>query len=71
MPKKLKLDLDDLTVQSFVTTLDDETARALRAGEAYIIITGIPIPIRESILSCFHACMTDEFLTCECTRECG
>ena len=75
MPKKLKLNLEDLKVESFITSLDEEGQRAMRGGggyeRGYILITTIPFPVPES-LSCFHACMTHEYITCACTRDdCG
>ena len=66
MPKKLQL--EDLTVQSFVTSLDDEARRAvLGGGRGFILVTTIPIPVPDS-LSCFHECETNEYITCACHR---
>lgn len=53
MPKKIKLNLEDLKIKSFVTSLDDGDAKNVKGGET------------EGGLSCNWKCGDTEYWECE------
>lgn len=58
MPKKLKLNLGDLKIQSFVTSLDDSDAKGVKGGATELGFT------------CNFKCGETEYWECE-TEPCG
>ncbi len=63
MPKKLKVDLKDLKVNSFVTSLDDGVKGKVKGG------TGTINPFICSV-SCFESCLGN-CPTDTCETDCG
>ncbi len=58
MPKKLKLDLNALKVQSFVTSLPDKDKSKIKGGD---VVTKNP----GGTCTCATACLTDCLGTCD------
>ena len=51
MAKKMKLKLDDLKVESFVTSLNDEEKKNINGG-----VTACQVDTSTSGASCYHSC---------------
>lgn len=73
MPKKMKLDLSGLKVQSFVTSLDSGAEKKIKAGETLVSCPG-PVCTDTCRATCEATCVTcgDTCATCDtCAPTCG
>jgi hypothetical protein len=69
MPKKLKLDLKGLKVQSFVTSLEDGEKKQVKGGDPYTLETDCPSCL-PTCNSCQVTCAESCYGTCETCASC-
>lgn len=69
MPKKLKLDLKGLEVQSFVTSLEKREKRQVKGGDPYTLETNCP-SCMPTCISCVFTCAETCYGSCATCETC-